>query len=133
MAAEEGRNDIDNGKDYDDDYDLPEEILQMMEEHGNNNNNRIRVDGNNDNNGGDPQSNRNAAHLLPDNIPLAGEEWENIVPLDVTDHPVITAFQASNANFLISDPRIAGNPIIYASEVSCYRQHTRGVLMMVWT
>jgi hypothetical protein len=54
---------------------------------------------------------------LPDEFPL-GEEWDNVVPSDLADHPVITAFQASNANFLISNPRIAGNPIIYASEVT---------------
>ncbi|KAG7341627.1 PAS domain containing protein [Nitzschia inconspicua] len=88
---------------------LQEEILQLMEDHG---------DRMNDDDDAIPR--RNAQEVppnvpAPDDIPL-GEEWENVIPADIVDHPVITAFQSSDANFLISDPRIAGNPVIYASK-----------------
>jgi len=45
------------------------------------------------------------------------EHWDNVLPADIVNHPVIVAFQVSNANFLVSDPRIVGNPIIFASQV----------------
>jgi hypothetical protein len=48
------------------------------------------------------------------------ENWVNILPADIVDHPVIAAFEASNANYLVSNPRIAGNPIIFASRVSSF-------------
>mmetsp|Transcript_25897 Transcript_25897/g.48268 ORF Transcript_25897/g.48268 Transcript_25897/m.48268 type:complete len:202 (+) Transcript_25897:203-808(+) len=44
------------------------------------------------------------------------EHWDNVLPADIVNHPVIVAFQVSNANFLVSDPRIVGNPIIFASQ-----------------
>lgn len=105
VMAEEERND-----------DLVEEIFQLVQEHGDN---------------VDDGEGRPAGNLVPPDVAevpppdeiLLGEEWDNTVPADIADHPVIAAFQASNANFLISNPRIAGNPIIYASEVSLYHTY----------
>mmetsp|Transcript_28274 Transcript_28274/g.68800 ORF Transcript_28274/g.68800 Transcript_28274/m.68800 type:complete len:247 (-) Transcript_28274:264-1004(-) len=42
--------------------------------------------------------------------------WENRIPDMLLDHPAVVAFQASNASFLVTDPNLPGNPIIYASE-----------------
>eukprot|EP00529_Nitzschia_sp_RCC80_P027612 CAMPEP_0113490020 /NCGR_PEP_ID=MMETSP0014_2-20120614/26826_1 /TAXON_ID=2857 /ORGANISM="Nitzschia sp." /LENGTH=252 /DNA_ID=CAMNT_0000383769 /DNA_START=470 /DNA_END=1228 /DNA_ORIENTATION=+ /assembly_acc=CAM_ASM_000159 len=42
--------------------------------------------------------------------------WENRIPDMLLDHPAVAAFQASNASFLVTDPNLPGNPIIYASE-----------------
>jgi hypothetical protein len=116
MADLVGRTMADQG----DEDDLREEIMQMVPEHGRFLLNQV----NQDDDGGLPANGADAvvppiALPLPDN--LLGEEWDNIIPPDLTDHPVITAFEASNANFLITNPRIAGNPIIYASEVRMTR------------
>ena len=48
--------------------------------------------------------------------PAAG--WQNRIPDVLQDHPAVIAFLASNASFLVTDPNLPGNPIIYASEVS---------------
>jgi PAS domain S-box-containing protein len=34
---------------------------------------------------------------------------------ELLEHPAIAAFHASHATFLVTDPRLAGNPIIHAS------------------
>ncbi len=47
-----------------------------------------------------------------------GNDWENVenvLPLGLQDHPAIAAFLATGASFIISDPRLPGNPIVYAS------------------
>lgn len=44
-----------------------------------------------------------------------GERRENVIPEDVKDHPAVSAFVITKASFLITDPRLPGNPIIYAS------------------
>jgi hypothetical protein len=100
-----------------DEDDIREEILQMVQEHGD-----ILINLDNHDDVGRPAGAMvpPIAPPLPDDLPL-GEEWDNTIPSDLADHPVIAAFQASNANFLISNPRIAGNPIIYASEVNTTR------------
>ncbi len=59
----------------------------------------------------DNNNNRN-----PPMNPLAN--WQNVLPDDLVEHPVITVFLASNSSFLVSDPRLPGNPIIFASPVS---------------
>jgi hypothetical protein len=43
---------------------------------------------------------------------------ENRIPAMLIDHPAVVAFQSSDASFLVTDPRMPGNPIIYASDVS---------------
>ena len=43
------------------------------------------------------------------------DELENILPEDLTDHPAILAFQAAQRSFIVTNPRLPGNPIVYAS------------------
>lgn len=40
-------------------------------------------------------------------------QWENTIPDDLVDHPLLLAIQESHQPFLITDPRLPGNPIIY--------------------
>lgn len=41
---------------------------------------------------------------------------ENLIPEDLVDHPAIQALLATNnANFIVTNPRLPGNPIIYAN------------------
>jgi hypothetical protein len=51
--------------------------------------------------------------------------WQNALPDDISEHPVVLAFLDSNASFLVSDPHLPGNPIIYASPVSTDRPETK--------
>lgn len=46
---------------------------------------------------------------------LHGHDWENTLPSTLQDHPAIRAFLATHASFIITDPRLPGNPIIFAS------------------
>jgi PAS domain S-box-containing protein len=40
-------------------------------------------------------------------------QWENTIPEDLVDHPLLLAMQESHNPFLVTNPRLAGNPIIY--------------------
>ncbi|CAJ1968696.1 unnamed protein product [Cylindrotheca closterium] len=46
-------------------------------------------------------------------IHLVEPQWENTIPDDLVDHPLLLAMQESHSPFLITDPRLPGNPIIY--------------------
>jgi PAS domain S-box-containing protein len=40
-------------------------------------------------------------------------QWENTIPEDLLDHPLLLAMQESHSPFLVTNPRLPGNPIIY--------------------
>jgi PAS domain S-box-containing protein len=40
-------------------------------------------------------------------------QWENSIPEDLVDHPLLLALQESYGAFLVTNPRLPGNPIIY--------------------
>ena len=40
-------------------------------------------------------------------------QWENTIPEDLVDHPLLLAMQESQSAFLVTNPRLPGNPIIY--------------------
>ena len=42
-------------------------------------------------------------------------QWENVLPPLLQQHPAVTAFLEANASFIVTDPRLPGNPIIFAS------------------
>ena len=88
--------------------DIQDDIVRLVAEHGNVN--EVQ-----------PPRQEQQNHQPPNQPPLEDhaqdDDWDNELPSELLDHPVVVAFQESKANFLVSDPRIAGNPIIYASEV----------------
>lgn len=45
----------------------------------------------------------------------ANHNWDNVLPPFLQLHPAITAFLEAHASFIVTDPRLPGNPIIYAS------------------
>ena len=45
----------------------------------------------------------------------AHQHWDNVLPPILEVHPAVTAFLEANASFIITDPRLPGNPIIFAS------------------
>lgn len=94
------------------DNNIQDDVIRLVQEHGNLDEIRQQQQ---------PNPQPPAAVPVPDDPVNAHEEWENVLPTELLDHPVILAFQESDANFLVSDPRIAGNPIIYASEVQYER------------
>jgi PAS domain S-box-containing protein len=55
----------------------------------------------------DEENNYNHLGFLP--------QLENNMPEDLLDHPAVIAFQASRSSFLVTSPRLPGNPIVYAS------------------
>ena len=69
-------------------------------------------------NGNDNAAAAAAAAAGNNDHPAVG--WENRIPDVLLDHPAVIAFLASNASFLVTDPNLPGNPIIYASEVSYF-------------
>jgi PAS domain-containing protein len=72
-----------------------EEEEEEEEAHHNNNNNN--------------NNNEFLMAMMPNN------DMENVLPADLTHHPAVRAFQVSGASFLVTNPRLPGNPIIYAS------------------
>jgi PAS domain S-box-containing protein len=64
------------------------------------------------NNEGDNDNDNDNVDLVN---PLIMGELENIMPDDLLDHPAIRAFQSSDNNFIVTNPRLPGNPIIYVS------------------
>lgn len=60
-----------------------------------------------------PQQGQEQQHQPP-----FGPAWQNVLPRPLIGHPAVVAFQDSGASFLVSDPRLPGNPIVYANEVS---------------
>lgn len=42
-------------------------------------------------------------------------QWENTIPEDLVDHPMLLAMQESDSPFLVTNPRLPGNPIIYVN------------------
>ena len=66
------------------------------------------------NNGG----NHNPLHNvgLQQNGGGAADDLPNEIDPSLQDHPVIVSLGQANANFLITNPRLAGNPIVYASD-----------------
>ncbi|KAL3920912.1 MAG: hypothetical protein SGILL_003025 [Bacillariaceae sp.] len=55
------------------------------------------------------------------------EEWDNVLPADLVDHPVILAFQESNANFL---PRRYGVNSFSSSYILFADNPTQGFLQL---
>ena len=41
---------------------------------------------------------------------------DNALPVDLMNHPAIVAFQLSGASFIVTNPTLPGNPIIFASQ-----------------
>jgi len=42
-------------------------------------------------------------------------QWEDTIPEMLVDHPLLLAMQESHSPFLVTDPRLPGNPIIYVN------------------
>eukprot|EP00980_Cylindrotheca_fusiformis_P027931 scaffold22569_cov116-Cylindrotheca_fusiformis.AAC.2 len=42
-------------------------------------------------------------------------QWENAIPEDLVDHPLLLAMQESESPFLVTNPRLPGNPIVYVN------------------
>jgi hypothetical protein len=109
-----GRNGV--GRDNDDNHDEDDRMMmEVVNEIGN-----INID---------QQQPQHQQQQQPD--PIAGAGWENQIPAMLVDHPAVVAFQASNASFLVTDPRLPGNPIIYASDVSCEKNCKRIILFVM--
>ena len=51
----------------------------------------------------------------PDQGNWEGDVLDNVIPENLIDHPAVMAFLATEASFLITNPRLPGNPIVYAS------------------
>jgi PAS domain S-box-containing protein len=43
------------------------------------------------------------------------DRWVNALPLALKSHPAVQAFVSTRASFIITNPRLPGNPIVYAS------------------
>jgi len=43
------------------------------------------------------------------------DDLENVLPETLKNHPVVRAFQITRASFIITNARLPGNPIVYAS------------------
>lgn len=50
-----------------------------------------------------------------DNL-LPADQWENTIPIDLVDHPMVLACQESDCAFLVTNPRLPGNPIVYINQ-----------------
>jgi hypothetical protein len=108
--------DLDDGIMAADNHEIEEDIIRLVEEHGNLDEILLGQQRPQHQQPNPPQA--PGGPVPPPDDPMNPlEEWDNVLPADIVDHPVIKAFQEVNANFLVSDPRIAGNPIIYASKV----------------